>query len=85
MPVTNPNYTANIAPVIGSKCVSCHSGGNQNPNLETYAQVKNATQSGSLLCRINGSCGAIMPPSGALPSATIAMITLWKTQGYLEN
>ena len=83
--ITDPTYTTHIAPVMSAKCTSCHAGGNEFPNLETYAQVKNATQNGDLLCRLDASCGNIMPQEGALPQATITMIRLCKTQGYLEN
>lgn len=83
--VTNPTYNANVAGVMNAKCTGCHGGGNQYPNLETYAEVKDAAQNGTLLCRLDASCGSIMPQEGSLPQATITMITLWKTQGYLEN
>jgi hypothetical protein len=83
--ITDPTYTSHIAPVMAAKCTSCHAGGNESPNLETYAEVKEATQNGDLLCRLDASCGSIMPQEGSLPQATITMITLWKTQGYLEN
>jgi hypothetical protein len=83
--VTNPTYTANIAPIMDANCVSCHSGGSQFPDLDTYAAVKSAadgTNSDALICRIQGTCGAIMPPSGALPTATVNMIKTWATNNY---
>jgi hypothetical protein len=80
--VTSPTYTTNIEPVTSSNCVGCHSGGNQNPDLETYNQVVDATKNGKLLCKINGSCGSIMPPSGKMPQATIDMIKLWASNNY---
>lgn len=81
---TNPTYTKNIEPVVKANCLSCHSGNSQFPNLETYEEVKLATQSGELICRISNSCGSIMPPSGALPTQTIETIKLWQTQGYTK-
>jgi hypothetical protein len=83
--VVNPTYNANIKPVMTSKCIGCHSNGNQNPNLETYTQVKEATLNGSLLCRLDATCGNIMPQSGRLPQATIDMITKWADLNYREN
>lgn len=83
--ITNPTYTANVAPVMDANCVSCHSGGSQYPDLDSYAAVKSAadgTNSDQLICRIQGNCGEIMPPSGALPSATVNMITTWATNNY---
>ncbi|MCI4443813.1 MAG: hypothetical protein JHC39_09985 [Lentimicrobium sp.] len=84
-PVTNPTYTANVEPVIKANCTGCHSGG-QYPNLTTYADVKDATQNGNLICRIDQTqaCGRVMPPSGAMSKQTIDMIKLWQTQGYVN-
>lgn len=79
---TSPTYGTNIKPVVTASCIECHSSGYQFPNLETYDQVVEATKNGNLLCRINGTCGSIMPASGKLPQATIDMIQLWKTNNY---
>ena len=83
--VSNPTYNAHIKPVMTSKCTSCHSGGNQYPNLETYSEVKDASQNGNLLCRLDAQCGNIMPQSGSLPQATITMINKWATNNFPEN
>lgn len=80
--VLEPTYTANIEAVFSANCVSCHSGFSQLPNLDSYTAVKNATISGQVLCKISGTCGSIMPPSGALPQATIDMIKKWAELGY---
>ena len=82
--VTNPTYAKNIGPVITAQCIRCHSAGAQYPSLVTFADVKDAAQNGSLICRIDQSqsCGGIMPQAGAMPQATINMIKLWQTQGY---
>lgn len=77
--VAQPTYTANIEPIFSANCTGCHAGGNQFPDLDSYTAVKDATLSGNVLCRINASCGSIMPQSGALPQATITMINTWAT------
>lgn len=80
--VSNPTFSKNIEPVINSECVSCHNSTyGQVPFLTNYNEVKNATN-GFLICRIDGSCGSIMPPTSSLSQSTIDMIKLWKTQGY---
>mgnify|MGYP003581600759 FL=1 len=81
---TSPTYTANIEAVIQTNCVGCHSDGGRFPTLETYDQVKDATQNGDLICRIDQtqSCGSVMPRSGPMPRATIDMIILWQKEGY---
>lgn len=83
--VSNPTYAVNVAPVMAANCTSCHSGGNQFPDLDTYDAVKGAadgTNSSALLCKLDGTCGSIMPPSGALPGATVTMIKKWATNNY---
>lgn len=76
-----PTYTNNVEPVFSANCAGCHSGGSQNPDLDSYAAVKDATVNGNVLCRLTASCGNIMPQSGALPNATIDMINTWATNG----
>lgn len=84
--IINPTYTAHIAPIMVAKCTSCHGQArNQYPNLETFAAVKDASQNGTLLCRLNASCGNIMPQEGALPAATVTMINTWATNNFPEN
>ena len=83
--VTNPTYNTNIEPVMTAKCTGCHSAGAQFPALDSYADVKEAVQNGSVICRIDDqSCGSVMPQEGKMPQATIDMIKLWKDQGYLN-
>ncbi len=83
--VTNPTYVDNIEPVISTKCTICHFSGGESPSLENYAEVKDAIENGTVLCRINGTeCGEIMPTSGKMPQATITMIELWASQGYIQ-
>lgn len=83
---TNPTYTKNIAPIVKANCISCHAGNSQFPNLETYAEVKESTQNGDLICRIDQSqaCGRVMPQSGPMSKATIDMFLLWQQQGCLN-
>ncbi len=80
-----PTYVKDFKPIIESKCIGCHGSATsqaQYPPLDTYEQVKTATEFGDVLCRINGSCGEIMPPSGKLPQATIDVIKKWSVTGY---
>lgn len=82
--VSNPTYTANIKPIIANNCLSCHSkAGAQYPVMETYLQLKEATEKGSVICRIDDqSCGAVMPQSGRMPQTTINTIKKWASNGY---
>jgi predicted CXXCH cytochrome family protein len=83
--VTNPTYNAHIKPIMTSKCTSCHSSNGTSPSLVTYLEVKEASENGDLLCRLDATCGNIMPQSGRLPQATIDMINKWATNNFPEN
>lgn len=82
----NPTYVANIKPLIIENCISCHANDQQYPNLETYAEVKDACQNGNVICRIDTqSCGSVMPQSGKMPQSKINSIKLWITQGCINQ
>jgi len=70
---TNPTYTKNIAPIVKANCLSCHSGNSQFPNLETYAEVKESTQNGDLICRIDQTqaCGRVTRMSQLIQITTL--------------
>ena len=84
--VANPTYTANIGPIVHSTCAGCHYAGKQSPDLENFAQVKDAIENGDLLCVIDNPSvcfySSIMPQSGRMPQTTIDMFKLWANQGY---
>ncbi len=81
--VANPTYTKDVEPIIRSTCSSCH--GSNFPSLQNYAEVKEATDTGNLICRIDDqSCGAVMPQQGRMPQAIIDMIKLWRDQGFVN-
>jgi len=82
--VANPTYNTNIKPLMTAKCTSCHSTNGQYPALANYDQVVDATENGSLLCKIEDQCGEVMPPNGKMLQVFIDMINNWKTQGYAQ-
>ena len=82
--VTNPTYIKDIKPLMSSKCTSCHFANGENSALTNYAEVKDAIENGSVLCKIQNNCGDVMPPSGKMPQVFIDMIINWKNQGYVE-
>ncbi|RKS98335.1 cytochrome c [Flavobacterium sp. 123] len=83
--VANPTYVSNIGPIFNTKCAGCHSSNGQNPALNNYENVKSAYINGKVLCKIEGSCGSIMPPGAKLPQATIDMIKAWAVNGYVNQ
>jgi hypothetical protein len=84
--VENPTYQANVKGIMEDKCNSCHNPEyGQEPYLQAYDLVKDACENGSLLCKIEGSCGSIMPTEGKMPKARIDIIQNWALQGYVEQ
>ncbi|MFI0490161.1 hypothetical protein [Flavobacterium sp.] len=82
----NPTYSGQIGPIVQANCVGCHSTGSQYPDLSNYTLVKDATQNGHLICRIDQaqSCGNVMPQSGAMSVQVINMFKLWQQQGCIN-
>jgi hypothetical protein len=81
--VTNPTYTSKVKSIIDNNCLSCHgSSGGEFPTMETYLQVKDAAQNGSMICRIDDqSCGSVMPQSGRMQQTKINTIKNWTLNG----
>jgi len=84
------NYTDHIQEIMINNCLVCH---NSDPNpiapfpLETYDEVREETENGNLLFRIQLPPGdrLIMPQSGKMSQTNIDIIIKWADQGYLEN
>lgn len=84
--VENPTYEANVKGIVEDKCNSCHNPEyGEEPYLQTYEMVKDACENGRLICKIEGSCGSIMPTEGKMPKARIDIIQNWALQGYVEQ
>ena len=80
-----PTYNNDIKTIIDNNCVSCHKAGGEDEGylLDTYDAVKLATQTdinndgSTVLCRIDASCGNVMPKSGKMEKSKIKLIQLW--------
>jgi len=84
--VEKVTYDDDVAAIINTNCVGCHSGPNANAGLQLngYANVRAATEQGNLLNRINNASNP-MPPAGQLPATNRQIIDQWVADGYLEN
>jgi hypothetical protein len=98
--VPSVSFNNDVFPIFQSKgCVTCH-GGNGNFFLDNYKDLMSGTSShgpvvtpgngeGSVIIKkLRGTAGfgSQMPFGGSpLPDATIALISLWITQGALNN
>jgi mono/diheme cytochrome c family protein len=82
----NPTYLKDIKPIIDANCIVCHyqNSGLAPFSLTNYQAVRNTTELGQLIYRIESATGAeSMPLNGQKLSKTqIELIKLWKTQGY---
>lgn len=87
VPITNDViYNPNVNAIMFNNCVTCHGGGAPSSGLDltNFLNVKNATENGNLLNRINNGANP-MPPSGLMNAQDRAAIQKWKEDGYLEN
>ena len=59
-------YTENVAPILSSNCIGCHSGVTAKGGLplDSYTSVYSAIKSGNVLDRVNRDIGdnGFMPP-----------------------
>ncbi len=82
------SYSAYIAPIISSRCISCHTATDQT-KLHDYAHVKASAvaTSGSLYSAITADGTTIpMPPNTAkLPTCDILKIKKWIDSGTPDN
>ena len=86
VPITREvTYTKDIQPIIFNNCLTCHSAVNPRNGLilETYVQVKNSAQNGTLIARMNDAANP-MPQSGLVTADKRALLDKWKADGYLE-
>ncbi len=90
IPDDKVTYTNNIKSIIDTNCISCHSSPPVNGApiaLVTFSQIKNGTQNGNVINRIEreqGSSGVMPPVGSTLSAAQIQLIKDWQTDGYLE-
>lgn len=84
--LSNVTYNQTIAPIIQSKCVSCHSGTtpNGNLNLENHNQIVTAVNSKNFYQRITSTSNP-MPPSGLMDECSIKQIKKWIDLGMPNN
>ncbi|CAM1345657.1 hypothetical protein [Tenacibaculum amylolyticum] len=80
------SYNTDIQPIIFNNCLTCHSSVNPANGLilETYTQVRNSAENGTLIQRLNDAANP-MPQSGLLTPDRRALFDKWKVEGYPEN
>jgi len=61
--VVKAYYTENVAPILSSNCIGCHSASADLP-LDSYTNVYSAIKSGNVLDRVNRDDELLMPQGG---------------------
>ncbi len=81
-----PTYDSDIRNITYNYCITCHSGlaPSANLDLNSYQNVRQSTENGNLLNRINDNNNP-MPPSGLLTDEQIQLFEDWAANGYPEN
>jgi hypothetical protein len=78
------SYTTNVKPILDAKCATagCHDAASNTSGFD-YSSY-NASKAGgdAYICKIKGTCGSIMPPSGKMADSLICILEGWKNQGY---
>lgn len=86
---TDISYDTDLKPILDLYCNgACHNATDRQGNviLETYNQVKQYVDDGSLLGSVKYESGyAAMPPGAKLNSCDIEKLQFWVDQGALNN
>jgi mono/diheme cytochrome c family protein len=81
-----PTYLKDIKPIIDANCISCHypNSGLAPFSLTDYQSVRNTTEFGELIYRIESATGELAMPLGGqkLTFNQIESVKLWANQGY---
>jgi len=84
----NVSYAVHIKPLVAQNCAyaGCHSypGPSAGLALEDYASMRDATENGSVLSRIQRSASqsGVMPKTGPMDACSIRQIVRWAQDGY---
>ena len=64
--VVKAYYTENVATILSSNCIGCHSGSTASAglHLDSYTSVDSAIKSGNVLDRVNRDDELLMPQGG---------------------
>ena len=84
-------YCADIKPIFDASCSRCHTGGDQYPDLDVFAERQPGF--GSVSTDLDSSLNRItigdMPPQGEpdpmVTARQLAIIEAWKAQGAAEG
>lgn len=80
------SYNPDIKALVDNFCINCHnaSAASGGLDLSTYDLVRNSTENGNLILRIN-DVNNPMPQSGLMPAAERDLFDKWVEDGFPEN
>lgn len=83
---SNVSYSAFVAPLLQSRCYSCHPG-TSSISLKTYTDVQAVAKDGRLINALKYLTGGSknMPPDGKLDACTVSKIEAWVKKGAPNN
>lgn len=88
-PVVSPSFSAQIAPILNTRCKSCHEGAaaSGSVRLDSYTQVVHSANNGSLMGSIQHSGGFSPMPKNVskMPDCEIQTIQNWIDTGMQNN
>jgi hypothetical protein len=81
------SYSAQIAPIITSKCISCHGASNGGTKLHDWTNVNAKATSGKLYGAVSWNGSALNMPQGGskLSDCDIAKVKKWAAAGAPNN
>lgn len=81
------SYSADIKPIIDSRCVACHGSNFPSGNLSLTNHAQVAGSVASIINRINRPAGdpLLMPQGNKLDACSIQKIEAWANQGAPNN
>jgi hypothetical protein len=77
-------YANNVKAILDANCATsgCHDAITLQSGFDysSYSSAKAGV--GISICKMKGTCGSIMPPSGKMADSLICIIEGWENQGY---
>ena len=83
----NAGYSVQVAKVINTYCIGCHSGGTASGGivLDNYNSVKSVAASGQLMNALKGNGVPSMPPNTHLDACKTGTVQHWINMGMPNN
>jgi hypothetical protein len=83
---TTTKYSVKVKPILDANCATsgCHDAATQQSGYDYSSYTTAKTGADRALCKMDGSCGSVMPPTGQLADSLIQVIKDWKNQGFCQ-